>query len=247
MKTLFALLAFAGPLFIAHTPCLAQPPGEIHQVRFAKGASSATLKGSISGDRYVDYKLRAGAGQTMNVALKTTNLANYFNVLPPGSKTAIFIGSTSGEKWTGTLPVGGEYTIRVYLMRSAARRNEHASYALTVGITGQPSSAGKSADAKVAGTPYHATGQIPCTMTAGQSPGQCPFGVQREGNGGGIVTVTKPDGRTRAIFFAKGKATGYDFSQADRGEFKSEKKGDMNIIHIGPERYEIPDAAIFGG
>jgi len=30
----------------------------------------------------------------------------------------------------------GEYTIRVYLMRSAARRNEIANYTLTVGITG---------------------------------------------------------------------------------------------------------------
>ena len=102
-------------------------------------------------------------------------------------------------------------------------------------------------DAKVAGTQYHATGNIPCSTAAGQPTGSCPFGVTREGNGTGMVTVTKPDGRTRTIYFEKGKATGYDMSQADTGKFKAEKKGDLNIIHIGQERYEIPDAVIFGG
>jgi hypothetical protein len=82
----------------------------------------------------------------------------------------------------------------------------------------------------------------------GEAPtGSCAFGVTREGNGSGIVTVTKSDGRTRAIFFENGTATGYDMSQADPGEFRAEKQADLNIIYIGEERYEIPDAVIFGG
>jgi hypothetical protein len=113
------------------------------------------------------------------------------------------------------------------------------------GGSGAAPSSGR--DAKVAGTGYHATGNIPCTMGGGQPTGQCPFGVKREGQGSGIVTVTKPDGRTRAIFFDGGRATGYDMSQADPGEFRASKQGDLNIIRIGPERYEIPDAVIFGG
>jgi hypothetical protein len=71
--------------------------------------------------------------------------------------------------------------------------------------------------------------------------------VKREGSGSGVVTVTKPDGRTRAIFFDRGRATGYDRSQADPGEFSASKQGDLSIIRIGRERYEIPDAVIFGG
>ena len=102
-------------------------------------------------------------------------------------------------------------------------------------------------DAKVAGTDYHATGNIPCSMGGGAPTGSCPFGVKREGGGSGIVTVTKRDGRTRAIFFENGAATGYDMSQADPGEFRAEKQADTSIIHIGEERYEIPDAVIFGG
>jgi hypothetical protein len=48
--------------------------------------------------------------------------------------------------------------------------------------------------------------------------------------------VTKPDGRTRSIFFDKGKAVGYDMSQADRAEFSASKQGDRNVIRIGTER-----------
>ncbi len=99
----------------------------------------------------------------------------------------------------------------------------------------------------MAGTDYHATGTIPCSMGGGQSTGSCPFGVKREGGGSGMVTVTKSDGRTRVIFFENGTATGYDMSQADPGEFRAEKQSDMSTIFIGQERYEIPDSVIFGG
>jgi type IV secretory pathway VirB10-like protein len=102
-------------------------------------------------------------------------------------------------------------------------------------------------DALVEGTDYHATGEIPCAMGADQPTGTCPFGVKREGNGSGMVTVTKPDGRTRTIFFKDGTATGADTSEADPGEFSAEKKDDVSIVRIGDERYEIFDAVIFGG
>ena len=78
--------------------------------------------------------------------------------------------------------------------------------------------------------------------------GQCPFTVSREGQGTAIVSVTLPDGRKRAIFFEKGKATGADLSQADGNmKFKASKQGDLFKIQAGNERYEIPEAAVFGG
>ncbi len=247
MKSRFIALTMAWVIVLGWSLPGTAEPIKVQQIRFTAGASSATVKGSISGDKMIDYKLNAKAGQTMSVKLRTSNLSNYFNVLPPGSETALFIGSTSGNEWTGTLTADGDYTVRVYLMRSAARRNEGAKYTLTVGISGGPAGAARQGDAKVAGTPYHATGSIPCSMASGQPTGSCPFGVVREDNSTGRVTVTKPDGRTRTIFFEKGKATGYDMSQADRGKFSAKKKGDLSIISIGQERYEIPDAVIFGG
>ena len=132
-------------------------------------------------------------------------------------------------------------------MRSAARRKERADYTLTVGITGGAGAHPRTSDAKVPGTPYHATGEVPCVLGSGQPKGSCRFGVVRTSAGSGTVTVTKPDGRTRSIFFEKGRATGYDMSQADPGEFSARKQGDTSLISIGQERYEIPDAVISGG
>lgn len=106
---------------------------------------------------------------------------------------------------------------------------------------------GVEGDARVPGTSYHATGSIPCSMGGGQPTGSCPFGVTREGGGSGTVTVTKPDGRTRAIFFENGNAVGCDASAVDPGEFRAARERDLSIIRIGGERYEIPDAVIQGG
>ena len=93
------------------------------RVQFARGSSSATLKGTLKGDAIHDYVLGAKVGQTMHVTLKTSSTSAYFNVLPPGSEAALFIGSTSGNEWTGTLPTDGEYRVRVYLMRSVRPKN----------------------------------------------------------------------------------------------------------------------------
>lgn len=107
---------------------------ESKRVKFAKGAASSTVTGAISGDRTVDYKVRAKAGQMMSVSLDTSNPSLQFNVLPPKSDTALFVGSSSGSKWSGALPASGDTTIRVYLMRNAARRGEAGQYKLTIGL-----------------------------------------------------------------------------------------------------------------
>ena len=181
----------------------------------------------------------------MNVSMATRHGATYFNILEPGqTEVAIFNGSVNGNQFEGTLNKSGDYRIRVYMMRSAARRNEVANYRLDMAIAGGGSSSG---DVMVPGTNYNATGNIPCSMGNGQPTRSCAFGVTRQGNGSGMVTVTKPDGRTCVIFFQNGRATGYDQSQTDRGTFSSNKQGDLTIIRIGSERYEIPDAVIYGG
>ena len=249
------VLALACAAFAPLAP--AASPIESRPVQFAKGASSATLKGTIKGDKTIDYKLRARAGQTMTVALQTRHGANHFNVLPPGSNdVAIFVGSSGGNEWTGKLEADGEYTIRVYLMRSAARRNETANYTLTVGIAGAPTQAtaatdaAKSTDASMrAGMgKFDATGPILCAQFAGQPMGQCQMGVARAGGGTATVVVTRPDGRKRSIFFEKGKPVGADLSQADGNvTMRATKASDLHTIRIGDERYEIPDAVVFGG
>ncbi len=77
--------------------------------------------------------------------------------------------------------------------------------------------------------------------------GKCSFGVTREGGGSGIVTVTKPDGGTRSIFFEKGKGIGFDFGRVNPGGFSLGRQGDSTVVFIGGERCEIPDAVVLVG
>ncbi|WP_426163257.1 hypothetical protein [Sandarakinorhabdus sp. DWP1-3-1] len=53
-------------------------------VASAKGASSATLNGSIRGDRDSRYVVNARAGQTLTVDFKPTNASAYINILALG-------------------------------------------------------------------------------------------------------------------------------------------------------------------
>lgn len=227
---------------------------ESRPLQFAKGTSSATVKGSIAGRQTIDYKLRAKTGQTMTVSLKSGNPGLAFNVLPPGSKDVAIEGAIELQDWSGALPADGEYTIRTYLNRAAARRGEKAGYTLTAAIDGAAAQSSAVGDAALAATQragegkFNATGPIPCARSKGQPMGQCTFGVARAGGGTATVVVTHADGRKRFIFFEKGKAVGADLSQADGNmTFRATKEADLYGIQAGDERYEIPEAVVFGG
>jgi hypothetical protein len=79
-----AMLGLAGSVLAADGP----PPPRKERVTFAKGASAATVKGTLKGGDDVDYLVRAAAGQTLEVKLQGTNAQNDFNVLPPGRPTS---------------------------------------------------------------------------------------------------------------------------------------------------------------
>jgi hypothetical protein len=319
-------------------------------VRFELGANSAVVENTITGREIVDYTLRARQGQFMEISMTTDNTANYFNVLTPGENAvAMFTGSTGGNRYEGLLPESGEYRVRVYLVRSAARRGESAGYRLEMEVRGghaQRDSAAPSRNAanevpaapedggprswtvsgiagrlnlrespsstapviatfvpgslldnlgclradgrawcdvqplgggprgyvaaeylapaiSPGGTPatgpddsalragqgdFDATGQIPCSQNQGQPMGRCRFGVARAGGGYATVVVSLPDGIKRAIYFRNGIPIGADTSEADGyHEFRAAKESDLNLIQVGPERYEIPDAVVLGG
>ncbi len=250
LSRLLARLA-AGALAAGVACAVAATAIETRPLHFAKGTSSATVKGTIEGDRTVDHTVRARAGQTMSVRLATGHGANYFNVLPPGSDdVAIFVGSTGGNAWSGTLPSDGEYRVRVYRMRSAARRNESASYTLTVGVTGGAGAAGAAGlgqappgDARVKGTQYHATGPLPCWMgSAPVGSSQCEFGVIRGTPGNAEVHVKAAGGRERVLTFIGEAVT------SGTARVKASRSGDLWTIEVDDhEHYRIPEAVISGG
>lgn len=93
---------------------------------------------------------------------------------------------------------------------------------------------------------FDATGSIPCAQSTGQPMGSCSFGVSRAGGGYATVVIDRPDGRTRAIFFRMGIPIGADTSEADWGDFSATREGDLNLVWVGGERYEIPDVVVLG-
>ena len=237
-RSLFlALLLFAG------TPAPALADIRPEQVRFEKGRNGATLKGSIKGDEIVDYRLRATAGQILDVNLQANNRSAYFDVLPPDDETALFVGSVSGNSFVGALPKDGEYTVRVYLMRNAARRNESARY--TVNFT---MASGKAVSGTAAANPpviYDASGKIQCA--AGKPPLDqwCDFRVVRHlASGSAQIWIAHGSvARYRVLHYA-----GKRFTTDDGAGISAKRQDDNWLVSVGGrEFYLIPDALIHGG
>jgi hypothetical protein len=134
-------LRLAGLVCIGLLGAAALPPALADEVvpidvRFAPGTTGATYNHRIQGDNSVEYRLQAQQGQTMRIALTTDNLSNDFNVYAPGAETAMFIGSSAGKRFAGTLPADGTDRVQVYLMRNAARRDETADDRIAFEIDG---------------------------------------------------------------------------------------------------------------
>ncbi len=243
----FALLVAAA--FVLHQPSSAAGGATASReqaVQFAKGKSSAQLRGSVKGDGAAEYTLDARAGQTLTVNLKSKNASLNFNITPQGAQEAMFIGSSQGSSAKVLLPADGIYRVQVSLMRNAARRNENAAYTLDVAVTGQalqPLPAAQ--DALVAGKRFHATAAVPC-QTLGAAPGAtCEAGIIRRGRDGtATVELRGANGQVRKVLFSKGQAVASDSAQP----MSFNRQGDLGTLTFGSdERYELPDAFLTGG
>ncbi|HQR70154.1 MAG TPA: hypothetical protein PLE54_06100 [Burkholderiaceae bacterium] len=125
--------ALAAAVLLLALPAGAQ---QTTNVAFAKGASSATLKGSIKGYQDHSYLVDARAGQTMRVTLTSTKGGAEMNVFAPGNETAISLGAVDPYDVSVVLPATGRYKVQVYQMRASARRGETANYTLTIRVDG---------------------------------------------------------------------------------------------------------------
>ena len=78
----------------------------------------------------------------------------------------------------------------------------------------------------------------------------CRFDVVRHDDRAAVVVVDLPGGETRAIFFGPdGAVIGAARKATDRpvGEKTAvRKRAGVNLVSVGRERYEIPDAVVFG-
>ncbi len=114
-------------------------------VQFPSGKNQVKKSGRITGDQSVRYVVNARSGQQLAVSMWTDNKMAYFNILPPGSSEAIFIGQNEARlAFDQQVNKSGAYTIDVYLIRAAARRGEKANYEVTVML--EPGRGAQSAD-----------------------------------------------------------------------------------------------------
>lgn len=344
-----ALLAFQPPL-------AARAEDEIRSetVQFAPGTSGTTITGRIKGRDSVAYHLGAEAGQRMVIRLDPSNGATYFTVFGPGQAPGG--EGLAGSDLTGpmvpdlnlfdaVLPTSGDYTVLVYLYRSAARRDEVSDYTLEISIEGETgavvqgdfadglqggpdfwavrtsASGGKinlraspstgaavlgtaangtvlrnlgcrmaearrwcqvatladpgiegwaageflvesggpdaapapapdsvSVDALVPGTAFNATGEMPCTPSATAPDASCPFGVEREGNGNGWITVTLPDGTPLRLRFEDLTPVSFDPTPPWAGrEMTVSQQDDQFTVFVGDTRLSFPLALMAGG
>jgi heat shock protein HslJ len=144
----------------------------------------------------------------------------------------------NGRHWCDVQPLGGG--LRGYVSHEYLKPAIGPNGAV---ITGNDDSAYRAGQGD-----FDAKGKIPCAAISGQPMQQCDFAVARSGPGYATVIVTKPDGMTRSIYFRMGIAIGAGTSEADYpGEFSARKDLDLNLIELGAERFEIPDAVVLGG
>ncbi|MBS1142155.1 MAG: hypothetical protein H6R13_3608 [Proteobacteria bacterium] len=243
------LIGWVEGRFLAEAACPTPSPEEQRVETLDLGKGARVVKAVLRGRQSVEYRIAGRAGQKLDVTLSASNGMTYFNLSPPDTGVAMFVGSTSGNRFTGWLPADGIYTVQVYLMRAAARRHEKSGYSLTLGLSGQPlAPRAASSDALIPGTPYHASGSVPCANGGPSLDQRCDAFVIRRGfAGGATLDVRLPSGAlvpTRRILFVKGLPVASDSTEA----LTYTRQGDLTTIRIGAdERVEVPDALIVGG
>jgi hypothetical protein len=209
-------------------------------VVFPGGQPAVTLKGAVKGYDGVEYLLSSAAGGRWAITLKATG-STYFNVTAPGAGTALFIGSTSGEKFEGALPVAGEYRVTVYQMRNAARAGKVSNFSITFHLlSGHQAAAGQAGPAK-----FDASGNTRCSTGSPTLNLQCAFRVARKAGGSAELWLDRPaaKGQTRVLLFSQGK-----FTSRDSAKVTTRKESDTWYVTVdGKEVYMIPDAMILGG
>lgn len=103
------------------------------RIRFARGSSSAMVRGAVvRGERAV-YLVRARAGQRMRVRVASPEDNAIFQLYAPGGGGALPGAGEAADAraWSGVLPRSGDYRVVV----GGTRGN--ASYTLRVAIAGR--------------------------------------------------------------------------------------------------------------
>lgn len=138
MRSFLILFLFGIFAFV----CISEVSGQSRvNVSFRQGTTSGTYRGSIKGERFVDYVLRGNAGQTMTIKLtRRSGEYPYFNVLSDGSDVAIADNAREVTSWSGELPATGTYAVRVYMAKAGRLAGRTSNFGISFSIRNSSSS-----------------------------------------------------------------------------------------------------------
>ncbi|MXU63937.1 SH3 domain-containing protein [Oceanomicrobium pacificus] len=124
-------LLFAGPVLADDIRTVLLDPASADGV--------VVLEDAVRGYEITDYLVPLAEGQTLRVTAEAGDPPAYMNLIAPGQKdVAFFIGASEGDSYEGRTDRTGNYKLRLYQMRSAARRGEVAPYTLRLETEGAP-------------------------------------------------------------------------------------------------------------
>ena len=181
----------------------------------------------------------------MNVSMATKNTATYFNILAPGeTEVAFFNGSVSENQYEGVLPATGDYKIRVYMMRSAARRNEKANYRLEMIVSGAAD--GGRGESRRAGARHRLPrdGEDPLRRRTGQADE--PMRCRSEAHGGRRHGARHHAGRRQSGDHLPGRQGAPAPTPAPRSRSSAVATGPSSGSALSRST-RFPDAFVFGG
>ncbi len=118
--------------FVLLTQVSAAAQKSPRRIRFERGHSSTTVSARIVGYEAKDYVVGAKAGQELTVRVKDATASAYFVIYSINGKPNQM---SETDEWSEVLTESGDYVIRVFMMRSAARRKGAvANYKLSISI-----------------------------------------------------------------------------------------------------------------
>jgi hypothetical protein len=90
----------------------------------------------ISDFEAVSYVMQLGQRQSLHVVLATNNASNCFDIHAPDKPKPVYVGGDSGNDCKLQVQKAGEYVVRVFLLRLAARDGQSADYTLELTLSG---------------------------------------------------------------------------------------------------------------
>jgi hypothetical protein len=112
MRRVFVPIIVAA-IFVSTIVTSAQN-GKVKRVRFARGRTTAVLKGAVVRGTQDRYILGARAGQPMIVHITSLEKNAVFVILgPDGTALQGAEEGTDATDWSGTLPMSGDFSIWV--------------------------------------------------------------------------------------------------------------------------------------